>query len=155
MKIDVFGRAGDFGENKDTAAKVRDEKIRPRVKSGEKITLDFDGVTLVTQSFIHALLSDVLRTEGEKALKKIEFKNCVDVVRGIISTVVQYSLDTLADEQEIELALAKDEAEKRQYKRFKEAARELGTDDDEERFNEKLRKLAKPKPKDDEASDDE
>lgn len=36
--------------------------------------------------------------------------------------------------------------EKDQLERFKEAAREIGTDDDEERFNEKLRKLVKEKP---------
>ena len=34
---------------------------------------------------------------------------------------------------------------KSQLDRFKEAARELGTDDDEERFNEKLKKLVKAK----------
>jgi hypothetical protein len=34
---------------------------------------------------------------------------------------------------------------KSQLERFKEAARQLETDDDEERFNEKLRKLAKQK----------
>lgn len=45
-------------------------------------------------------------------------------------------------------------ADKSQLDRFKEAARELETDDDEKRFNEKLRKLVKQKPKDDEASDD-
>ena len=38
------------------------------------------------------------------------------------------------------------ENEKSQVERFKAAARELGTDDDEERFNEKLKKLAKQKP---------
>ncbi len=38
------------------------------------------------------------------------------------------------------------EPEKSQSERFKEAARELGTDDDEARFNEKLRKLVKQKP---------
>lgn len=37
-------------------------------------------------------------------------------------------------------------ASKSQLERFKEAARKLETDDDEERFNEKLRKLAKQKP---------
>ena len=42
---------------------------------------------------------------------------------------------------------------KSQPDRFKEAARELETDNDEERFNKKLRKLAKQKP-DDKASDD-
>ena len=35
---------------------------------------------------------------------------------------------------------------KSQLERFKEAARELGTDNDEERFNEKLGKLVKQKP---------
>lgn len=38
------------------------------------------------------------------------------------------------------------EKEKPQLDRFKEAAREVETDDDEARFNERLRKLAKPKP---------
>jgi hypothetical protein len=36
--------------------------------------------------------------------------------------------------------------QKSQLDRFKEAAREVETDDDEARFNERLRKLAKPKP---------
>lgn len=37
---------------------------------------------------------------------------------------------------------------KTQLERFKEAARELETDDDEAKFNERLRKLAKQKPAD-------
>ncbi|WP_167767139.1 hypothetical protein [Jannaschia formosa] len=41
------------------------------------------------------------------------------------------------------------DSEKSQRERFEEAARELETDDDEARFNERLRKLAKQKPKDD------
>jgi hypothetical protein len=43
---------------------------------------------------------------------------------------------------------------KRQIDRFKEAARQLGTDDDEAAFNERLRRLAKQKPKDDEKKDE-
>jgi len=38
------------------------------------------------------------------------------------------------------------EQRKSQLERFKEAARQLETDDDEERFNKKLRKMAKQKP---------
>ncbi|MEL6691233.1 MAG: hypothetical protein AAFP28_13035 [Pseudomonadota bacterium] len=41
-----------------------------------------------------------------------------------------------------------------QLERFKEVARELGMDDDEERFNEKLKKLAKQKPDDKKPSGD-
>ncbi len=36
--------------------------------------------------------------------------------------------------------------DKTQLERFKEAAREIGTDDDEAKFNEKLGKLVKGKP---------
>lgn len=43
---------------------------------------------------------------------------------------------------------------KTQLDRFKEAARQLETDDDEERFNERLKKLAKQKPDDKKSSDD-
>jgi hypothetical protein len=46
-----------------------------------------------------------------------------------------------------------DKNTKSQLDRFKEVARELGTDDDEERFNKKLKKLVKEKPKDDDKSD--
>ena len=42
---------------------------------------------------------------------------------------------------------------KSQLDRFKEAARELEADDDEAKFNEKLGKLVKQKPKDEEKTD--
>lgn len=42
---------------------------------------------------------------------------------------------------------------KSQIDRFKEAARELETDDDEAKFNELLRKLAKQKPSDKKAGE--
>jgi len=98
MRIAMFTEVGDFGEDKDAAAALRDSKIRPNIGKQERVTLDFRGVTLVTQSFIHALISDVLRVNGERALDFFEFRNCDDVVKGIISTVVQYSLDTMTDD---------------------------------------------------------
>ncbi|MEO1459594.1 MAG: hypothetical protein AAFV49_18795 [Pseudomonadota bacterium] len=42
----------------------------------------------------------------------------------------------------------------KQSERFKQAARELEADDDEERFNAKLRKLVKQKPKDAKPADE-
>jgi uncharacterized protein DUF4325 len=96
--INMFEIFGDFGEDKDVAARLREEKLKPSMAKGESIVLDFQGVTLVTQSFIHALISNVLRTQGEGALDLLDFKNCVPVVKGIVSTVVQYSLDTLNED---------------------------------------------------------
>lgn len=46
------------------------------------------------------------------------------------------------------------DSKKQQIDRFKEAAREIGTDDDEAKFNEKLGKLVKQNPKSDEKSKD-
>jgi hypothetical protein len=97
MIISIYKITGDFGEDKDAAAMIRKDKMRPVLKDGGEIILDFEGVDLVTQSFIHALISDILRTDGVGVLRHIEFKNCATVVRGIISTVVQYSLETAAD----------------------------------------------------------
>ncbi len=44
--------------------------------------------------------------------------------------------------------------QKTQLDRFKEAARQLETDDDEERFEERLKKLVKQNPEDKKSSDD-
>jgi len=98
MIIRMFPIVGDFGEDKDAASAIRKEKIAKTVEAGKVVTLDFDKVTLVTQSFIHALISDVLRTRGENVLDLLEFRNCSDVVQGIISTVVQYSLDSMQED---------------------------------------------------------
>ena len=85
---------GTFAEDKDAAGGLRNETILPALASRGKIRLDFAGVTLATQSFVHSLIAEGLRRHGEEALELLEFKNCDPVVKGIIETVVQYVLDT-------------------------------------------------------------
>jgi hypothetical protein len=96
--IPLFSLIGDFAEDKDQAAAIRQSSIKPSLARGEKVVLDFTEVSLATQSFVHALISGVLRDEGDKALDLLEFKGCVPGVRGIIETVVQYSLETTDDD---------------------------------------------------------
>lgn len=43
-----------------------------------------------TQSFIHALISDLLRKYGSAVLDRIEFQSCNDTVKKIIIIVVDY-----------------------------------------------------------------
>ncbi len=88
---------GSFAENKDIAAKLRNEQILPAIRSRNKIKIDFNGVTLTTQSFIHALISEALREKGEDALKYLVFVGCNNAIKGIIETVVQYVLETIGD----------------------------------------------------------
>jgi len=96
--IELLPIVGDFAEDKDIAASLREKQIRPAIAAGGNVVLDFAGITLATQSFVHALISDLLRTQGEGVLDKIEFKNCVPGVKGIVETVVQYSLETMGDD---------------------------------------------------------
>jgi hypothetical protein len=93
MTINVGAEASSFAEDKDVAARIRETSLRPEVLKGHSVVLDFTGVRLTTQSFIHALISDVLRREGEGALDLLMFKGCSKEVKGIIGTVVQYSLE--------------------------------------------------------------
>jgi len=89
-QIKIFDKAGEFAENKDIARDLRLNEIIPALEKKEEIILDFEKVGAVTQSFIHALISDVLRTYGSDVLERISFKSCNDTIRKIISIVVDY-----------------------------------------------------------------
>lgn len=88
--IRIFDRAGAFAENKDIARDIRINKIVPTLNNDEEITLDFHGVDAATQSFVHALLSDIIRKYGAEVLDRIEFKSCTIKVQKIIEIVVEY-----------------------------------------------------------------
>ena len=88
--IEIHARAGAFAENKDTARDIRLKEIIPSLEKGEEVLLDFSKVDATTQSFIHALISDLLRKYGSDVLDRLEFKSCNDTVRKIITIVVDY-----------------------------------------------------------------
>ena len=88
--IKIAKHAGTFAENKDVARDLRVIKIMPAIDSSKEIVLDFSGVTGATQSFVHALISDVIRQYGDTALDLISFKNCSPVVREVVTTVTEY-----------------------------------------------------------------
>ena len=90
MEIKIFEKTGEFAENKDVARDIRLKEIMPELKKGNDIILNFNGVSSATQSFIHALISEVIRKETIEVLDKIEFKNCNDTLKKIISIVTDY-----------------------------------------------------------------
>ena len=89
-EIKLHSIVGSFAENKDLARDIRINKIVPALNKDEEVTLDFDGVGSATQSFIHALISELIRTYGTEVLDNIAFKNCNETVRKIINIVVDY-----------------------------------------------------------------
>lgn len=89
-KIKLLSIVGSFAENKDLARDIRIKKMIPALEDREEVVLDFEGIDSATQSFIHALISELIRKYGIEVLDNISFKNCNEVVRKIISIVVDY-----------------------------------------------------------------
>ena len=94
------GSTGSFAEDKDAARDLRINSITPALDEGLDVTIDFSAVDLATQSFVHALLSDLIRSRGSEVLDRLVFRGCNDTLRGLIGLVVDYSQAGL-DEPEV------------------------------------------------------
>lgn len=88
--IRLLEKTGSFAENKDVARDIRLKLLIPSLKRQEEIILDFEGIDATTQSFIHALISDLIRKFGAEVLDNISFKSCTDTVKAVIAIVVDY-----------------------------------------------------------------
>lgn len=95
MEIKMLKEVGVFGEDKDKAQELRENKILPALNKGEDVVLNFTGVKSVTQSFMHALISKVIRDKGIDVLQKIYFKECNDIVKEIVRIVTEYMQDPI------------------------------------------------------------
>lgn len=99
-RILIRDRAGAFAENKDVARDIRLRDLMPALEGNQDVVLDFEGVDAVTQSFIHALISDALRKFGSDALDRIAFKSCNETVKKIIGIVADYMQEGMGIETE-------------------------------------------------------
>jgi hypothetical protein len=88
--LKIFQYAGAFAENKDVACKLRVEVIEPALEKGDVVALDFAEVSGATQSFIHALISELFRKHGGEVLDRIDFKNCNNTIQKVITIVSDY-----------------------------------------------------------------
>jgi len=95
--INIFEKTGPFAENKDIAKEFRLNFIIPSIQRSEKVILNFDNVKVATQSFIHALISDVIQQKGRSVLNHIEFKSCNESIKAIIQIVASYVQESLDD----------------------------------------------------------
>ena len=88
--IKLFEKAGTFAENKDVARDIRINEIIPAIEKKQNIAIDFSNIDAATQSFIHALISDLIRKYGNEILDKINFKSCNKNIQKIIMIVTDY-----------------------------------------------------------------
>ena len=92
--IKLLKVVGNCAENKDKARDIRLHQIIPALEKKQEVILDFEGIESATQSFIHALISDLIRKNGPEILDKLFFKNCNETTQKIIGIVVDYMQET-------------------------------------------------------------
>jgi hypothetical protein len=80
-----------IAEEKEIARELREATIKPALREGEEVVLDFAHTEIATQSFIHALLADPICRFPDTAVDLIVFVNCTEQVRQIITTVLEYT----------------------------------------------------------------
>lgn len=90
ITVRMLAAMGTFAEDKDLARGIRRDVILPALNAGGDVILDFSGVESTTQSFIHALISELIRDFGIDVLERLVFKGCNDTVKKIISIVTEY-----------------------------------------------------------------
>ena len=91
--IKLLPLVGEFAENKDIARDIRIKQIIPFLGNREQVAVDFSGISSAMQSFIHALISDLIRKYDTDLFDLLLFKNCSPNVKGIINIVVDYMLE--------------------------------------------------------------
>jgi hypothetical protein len=93
MIIEIRSSRGTkLAENKDQAQAIRVEKILPSLENGEPVVLDFGAVNLATQSYVHALISEAIRTYGDNAFTLLSFRHCNEAIQQVVLTVFEYTL---------------------------------------------------------------
>lgn len=90
IEVKLLPIVGGFAENKDLAKNLRLNQIIPALDRNEEVVLNFEGIDSATQSFIHALVSDLIRKYGNDVLDRVYFKSCNKVIQKIINIVVAY-----------------------------------------------------------------
>jgi hypothetical protein len=96
--IQVKTAVGGFAEDKDEAKKIRTEIILPALRDDCAVVIDFSEVKYSTQSFVHALIGEVLKRRGEPVLDRLEFRSCTPQVKSLVQLVVDYSLGGFSTE---------------------------------------------------------
>jgi hypothetical protein len=96
LSIDVLPGTG-IAEEKELARLLREDVIKPALRAGEEVEIDFAKAEIVTQSFIHALLAESICRFGQNALDLLVFKNCSETVQQVIRTVIEYTFMALEE----------------------------------------------------------
>lgn len=78
---------GDVCVNGSNAKKYADEHIVPVLKTGEKVTIDFEGVEMASSSFLNSI---VFNTYGYEIVpNQVTFKSDDDLIKHMLQKAIR------------------------------------------------------------------
>ena len=87
--VEEFGPHLADGER---AASFRFRRIEPYIDLCPEIVLDFTGVRNANSSFVNALVAGIIEQHGERAVDRLVFKGCNDVIRVLVETAIDLGM---------------------------------------------------------------
>ncbi len=96
IRVRKFFKGADRLSTRENGLRLR-EKVNEVLREGEDVILDFEGIELVTQSFIDEVIGVIVREKGLEFLKRrIKIKNANSFVKETVKFVIAYSVKKAA-----------------------------------------------------------
>lgn len=92
VRVHVAPDARALAVDRPRARRLADEQVAPLLAEGRSVQLDFSGTRVATQSFCHALLSELFREHGVELLDRVRFIACSAQVEPLIRLAVNAGL---------------------------------------------------------------
>jgi len=92
LTIPLRRRFGDQPNDRDQAEDFAKRKLLPALEKGRLILIDFRDTGMVTQSFIHALISEAVKSDSRHAAK-IQTANTTRAQQAVFDLALRHMLD--------------------------------------------------------------
>jgi hypothetical protein len=96
FELRLHDEIGSFAANGTMGNQLRKDKVEPHWDKSEKITLNFEGVSSMTDSFVHAFVGNIAEAHPDDFREKLRFTNCSSLVKTFIKSALQMAQNRIS-----------------------------------------------------------
>ena len=91
LEIRLHDEVGSFAANGTLGEQIRRQKIQSHWDKVDKIILNFEGVSSMTDSFANAFIGNIVECHPRDFRTKLRFTHCSPLVKTFIKSALQYA----------------------------------------------------------------
>ncbi|MFT5632546.1 MAG: hypothetical protein ACI9SQ_000252 [Rubritalea sp.] len=95
-ELRLHDEVGSFAGNGTLANQIRIDKVEPHWEQSERITLNFEGVNSMTDSFVNAFVGNIAEAHPDDFREKLRFTNCSSLVKTFIKSALQMAQNRIS-----------------------------------------------------------